>query len=230
MTFLSAAQRASIRLIGRRPTTFFSSTKPFEMEITDLANEVATDIMMAHDWRLLTTLNIITGNGVDIGFPLPGDYDRLPIKASLFRPEWSTWRYTPADDLDQWKDLLNGTAAIDPGFWIMLQGQIQFWPILPVGEIAQHYYISKNVVAEQNGTFKAQFTTDTDSLRIDEDLLTLGLIWRWREQKRLDFSGDKENFDLKLDEVTAREKGRRIFAVGGYRPLEPFGPFGMNFR
>lgn len=230
MTFLSAAQKAAIRLVGRKPTTFFSSTKTFELEIVDLANEVAADIMQAHDWRLLTELNVVTGNGADIGFSLPTDYDRMLLKGSVFRPDWSTWRYTPADDLDQWQDLLNGTAAVDPGFWIILQGELQFWPILPTGEIAQHYYISKNVVADENGAPKAEFTTDTDSLRLDESLLTLGLIWRWREQKRLDFSGDKENYDQEIEETSAREKGRRIFAVGGCRPMEPFGPFGMNFR
>ena len=230
MTFLSAAQKAAIRLIGRKPTTFFSSSNTFELEIVDLANEVAADIMQAHDWRLLTELNVMTGNGADIGFSLPTDYDRMLIKGSIFRPDWSTWRYTPADDLDQWQDLLNGTAAIDPGFWIILQGQLQFWPILPSGEVAQHYYISKNVVVDENGVPKADFTTDSDSLRLDESLLTLGLIWRWREQKRLDFSGDKENFDQKIEKTSAREKGRRIFAVGGWRPMEPFGPFGMNFR
>jgi hypothetical protein len=230
MSFLTAAQSAALRLIGRKPSAFFSSTNQFEQEICDLANEVAKDVVDAHEWRLLTILNTITGDGSTVGFDLPSDYDRMLKKGAITRPDWATWRYTPCEDTDQWQDLINGYAAIDPGFWIILGGQLQFWPALPSGETAQHYYISNKIVENEAGTAKATFTADDDTFRIDERLLTLGLVWRWREQKRLDFTGDKENFDLLLDEMSADDKGRQIMSIGGNRSPVPFGPFGFRIR
>jgi hypothetical protein len=49
MSFLTAAQSAAIRLIGKKPTTFFSSQNTFELEITDLANEIAADLVKYAD-------------------------------------------------------------------------------------------------------------------------------------------------------------------------------------
>jgi len=221
MTVLSACQKAAIRLIGKKPTTFFSSNNAFELEIQDLATEVATDIAKSYDWRSLTVLNQFQGDGVETSFPMPADYDRMTISGDVHAKNWNTWRYNRAYSLDQWLDFQSGLAQVSPGSWIILGGEMQFSPAITGGEQAQFYYISKNVVQAQDGTRKPEFTTDTDSFVLDERLLTLGLIWKWREQKRLDYSGDKENFDLALDEATGRERGARIIRVGS----TGFGPF-----
>ena len=214
MTFLSAAQSAAIRLIGKKPTTFFSSTNTFELEICDLANDAASDIMKANDWRLLTTLQVMTGDGVTQGFDLPADYDRMPVKAAVFRPDWNNWHYTPATDLDQWRDFINGAPTISPGYWILLSGQMQFQPPISSGDKAQYYYISNKIVLGDGGAPQAQFTKDSDSLRVDERLLTLALIWKWRAQKRLEYAEDMASYEQLLAQIIGREKGARIYAEG----------------
>ncbi|MCZ4089331.1 phage adaptor protein [Sinorhizobium psoraleae] len=181
MTLLSACQSASLRLIGRKPTTFFSSTQPFEQEIVDLANEAADDIAESHDWQALTKLHLITGDGTNIGHDLPTDYSRMLVKGDVHSPDWTTWRYTPARDLDQFLDFQNGLSIARPGSWILLGGQMQFWPILQNAENAQFYYISKKHRPDaDSGALKAAFTKDGDTFVLDERLLTLALIWRWR--------------------------------------------------
>jgi hypothetical protein len=214
MTFLSAAQKAAIRVVGKKPNAFFSATDTFSLEICDLANEVADDVMKAHDWRALTKLNVITGDGTTTSFPLPSDYDRMPIKAGVFRPDWSTWQYTPAQDLDQWQDILNGAPTISPGYWIILGGAMQFQPAISVGSSAQFYYITKEVVRANDDDLKTAFTKDDDSFVLDEGLLTLGLVWRWRAQKRLEYAEDLANYEKSLAEITGRDKGARILAEG----------------
>jgi hypothetical protein len=44
----------------------------------------------------------------------------------------------------------------------------------------------------------------------DERLLTLALIWRWREQKRLDATGDQANFEKAFAEAAGMDKGARV--------------------
>lgn len=221
MTVLGALQKAAIRLIGKKPDTFFSSGNTFELELQDLANEVAIDIAKSYDWRSLTVLNQFQGDGVQSSFPMPDDYDRMTISGDVHAKSWNTWRYNRAYSLDQWLDFQNGLAQVSPGSWIILDGTMQFSPPITSGEQAQFYYISKNVVRSANGALKQEFTLDDDVFRLDERLLTLGVIWKWREQKRLDYSGDKENFDLALDEATGRERGARILRIGS----TGFGPF-----
>ncbi|WP_434733761.1 hypothetical protein NL154_05685 [Rhizobium sp. YTUHZ044] len=215
MSFLTAAQSAAIRLIGRKPTTFFSSQNTFELEIADLANEVAADLVKYADWRTLIAQHSMVGDGVTTAFNLPSDYDRMPFAQHITRANWYTWGYVDAPDLNYWNDLVNGLATPNPGYWIILGGQVQFRPAVSAGETAQFYYVSKNIVLDADATTKkAQFTQDDDSLRVDERLLTLGLIWRWRAQKRLEYSEDLQNYEIAAAQASSNDRGARILTEG----------------
>lgn len=213
MSFLTAAQSAAIRLVGRRPQGFFSSTDTFELEICDLATEVAADLMKENDWRILTKLQEVTGNSVLTSFDLPTDFDRMPIKAAVFRPDWNAYSYQPVGDLDQWRNIVNGAPTGAPGSWIILGGQMQIYPAIASGSKAQFYYISKNVVLTGT-TPSAAFTTDDDKFVLDDRLLTLGLIWKWRAQKRIEYAEDMANYEKALAEIAGRDKGSRIHVEG----------------
>jgi hypothetical protein len=231
MTFLAAARKASIRLSkGQIPQTFFSSNNKFEQEICDLSNEVVEDLVKRHDWRRLTVLKEMVGDGSTIGFDLPSDFDHMPKGAKVMNKDWATWAYIPVDDLNTWMMYLDGYPLISPGAWIILNGQMQFQPPVETGQTAQYFYISKNIVQNSGGTFQSQFTADTDSLIYDESLLTLGLIWMWRQQKRMDYAQDFDNYENRLEEITAQEKGSTIKIVGGnrWRSNYPFKYFGWG--
>ncbi|MBR0913124.1 phage adaptor protein [Bradyrhizobium japonicum] len=219
MSVLSAAQSAGIRLIGEKPISLFAPTGAnvrFANELADLATETATDIAKQHDWRALTKLNTITGDGSSLAFDLPSDYDRMPLKAEVYSATWNQWRYNGAKDLDQWNDILNFFGTGIPGWWIILGGQFQITQgagvALPVGTNARFYYIS-NQIAEG----KKAFTADTDAFVLDERLLMLGLIWRWRAQKRQEYGEDMKNYELALEKEIARDKGSRLLVTGPQR-------------
>lgn len=214
MTVLNALQSAAIRLIGQRPAVFFSSQQVFEMEMVDLLNDVAADICKSHDWRALTRLQTYAGDGQTEAFDLPDDYDRMPVLQDIHSATWRQWRWVPAQSLDQWLDYKT-FATVTPGMWIMLDGQIHFYPEIPQGEIAQFYYISKNYARGTNGALKPAFDNDNDEFLLPERLLTLGIVWRWREQKRLDSTADQENFLKAFNEAAGREKGSRVVRIGG---------------
>lgn len=219
MTVLSAAQSAGIRLIGVKPTSLFSTDK-FAMELAELASSVAVDnIAKAYDWRGITKLATLTGDGSKIAFDLPADYDRMTKVGELHSSQWKTAKFTPARDLDHWLYLQDNLVTGTPGCWIILGGQLQIYPAMPVGETARFYYLSKHIVSVGAGVAgsKAAFTVDGDTIVLPERLLTLGLIWRWRSQKRMEFSEDLANFEIAKSEEIANDKGRRIITVGRQR-------------
>jgi hypothetical protein len=218
MTFLSAAQSAAVRLIGRKPSTFFSSQDTFSLEITDLANEVAADLVKYADWRTLITLQSMQGDGTTIGFNLPSDYDRMPFDQAVGRANWYTWGYVDAPSLNFWRDLVNGLSSPNPGYWLMLDGQMQFQPPIPSGTTAEYYYVSKNIVLDADAaTKKRAFEQDADTMRIDERLLTLGLIWRWRAQKRLEYAEDMQNYEILAAQLSGTDRGASVLSAGGRR-------------
>jgi len=219
LSFFTAARSASIRLGVNKPSTFFSGIGRFEQEIVDLADEVVTDIIKAHDWRSLIKQYQMVGDGTTGAFDLPDDYDRMPKNADVQRANWYTWGYVDTPDLNFWRDLKNGLASPNPGYWIILDGQIQFQPAVSADTTAEFYYVSKAAIIDgDTGEKKNEFTKDSDTFVLDERLLTLGLIWRWRAMKRLDYAEDLQNYEIRLSQLSGEDKGSRIIRMGRVAP------------
>jgi len=214
MTILTAAQRAIARLVGRRPPAVVSSTNEMEVEITALAQEAAVEIMKSHDWQNLTTLYTITGTG-DESYPLPDDYDRMVQAMGVSSPSWPEWWFTQAASLDEWQQIKTRGFNLEPGWWMILGNRFHTLPTLSSGKQAMFYYISKDVFLGENGTPKAAITQDGDSFRLDERLLTLSLIWRWKQEKGLDYAEDLRTYETALSQEQTREKGSRVIRLNG---------------
>lgn len=214
MSFLTAAQSASIRLIGRKPATFFSSTNQFEQEICDLANEVAQDCVASQDWQALTKVYDIVGDGVTTNFPFPADFDQQTLNSDIQNLQDWAWGYEHITDINDFIFRRARGFQPFPGAWIIYGDEFQFTPAPAVGNSASFPYISRFYAKDSGGTPKEAFTADTDTFILSERMLTLGLIWRWREMKKLDYTGDQEAFEKCIDDLSARDAGSQIIRSG----------------
>lgn len=213
MTILAAMQSAAVRLIKQKPQVFFGSSNGFEQEICDLVNEVATEICKYHDWQALIKINNIDSDGVVEVYDLPADYDRQLLYTNIQDLSSYLWSYTHIADINEFISQKNMSFAYTPGIWTMYGNQLHFLPAPQLGQSASFPYISLNYAVDQSGTGKSAFSEDTDEfiIRGGERLLTLGLIWRWRENKKLDYTGDQENFTQAITQLAARDKGSNVF-------------------
>lgn len=78
-------------------------------------------------------------------------------------------------------------------------------------------YISKEWARDSSGNPKGEFTADDDEFILDNRLLRLGLIWRWRQQKRLEYGEDMQTYEIALSQAQARDKGARV--IRSPRPM-----------
>lgn len=207
MAVRDALSAASIRLVGQRPSTFFGADGQTELELTDLVNEVAKDVAKYQDWQAITKIAEIVTNGGET-YPFPSDYDRMTQAALMHDVESWAWGYFHYSDINRFiYDKDRGFQSI-PGGWIIFGDEFHFSPI-PTGT-AKFPYITKNIVTSSGGVEKPEFTNDSDVFKLPERLLTLGLVWRWREQKKLDATGDMEAFTKALDEYAVKDGGSRV--------------------
>lgn len=210
MAILAAMQSAGVRLIGERPSTFFGGQGTFEMEIADLVNEVAADIAKYQDWQALVAIGTVTGDGTASAFALPDDYDRMLVNTDV--ADLSSWFWGFGAYIDINAFLYDEARGFQgwPGGWIIYGDEIRFSPAPAAGQTATFPYITRNWARAFSTAPKASFDNDGDSFVLPERLLTLGLVWRWRENKKLDASGDQEAFIKALDEYAAKDSGSRI--------------------
>lgn len=213
MTVLSACSKASVRLRGKKLVSLFSTTDQFAAELADLATETARGISDEHDWQALTKKTALTGTGSATSFTLPVDFDRMLKKGDVRSPNWQTARFTQARDLDQWSAFEASAIAGTPGQWIILGGEMKILPPMGLAEQAQFYYISRNIT--KGG--KPEFDADGDEFVLDERLITLGVIWRWRAQKRFEYAEDMQNFEIALGQAIAKDRSQRPIVIGPSR-------------
>lgn len=214
MAILQAMQSAALRLISRKPAGFFGASGTFEQELCDWVNEVAQDIAKYQDWQALQKTFTVTGNGSATEFDLPADYDRMNLDAAVQDLRNWVWGYFAFSDINSFLFEEARGFTPYPGGWIIYGNKLRFSPA-PPSSGATFPYIGNSLAQASDGTPKVQFTADTDTFALPERLLTLGLVWRWRENKKLDASGDQEAFIKALDEYAAKDRGSRIIRFGG---------------
>ncbi len=77
------------------------------------------------------------------------------------------------------------------------------------GKTIAFEYISKNWAETAGGTGKAAFTLDDDVSVLDEELITQGVIWRFRKAKGLDYKVDAQEHWKEVNKARARDGGSR---------------------
>lgn len=210
MSFLTAMQSASMRLVGQRPSVFFSSQNTFEQEIVDIANDVASDILQYNDWQSLTKIHTITGDGTTTDFNFPSDYGRQLLNTDMQDMNNWAWGYEHITDMNTFIYRRARGFQPYPGAWIIYGDQFHFYPAPAADQSATFPYISRFYAKSNAGVSKEAFAADDDTFALPDDLLTLGVIWKWRENKKFDYTGDQENFVQRIEQVAAKEKGSRI--------------------
>jgi hypothetical protein len=219
MSVLSVCREAAVKLNQTRPASIFSSTDSFALELSVAANEAARAVMKAKEWNKLKTLATMTGDASTTSFALPADYDRMLVKGKVHSANWQNASFVKADDEDDWLYSQDLELTGNPGKWIILGGRFQVFPAMSASETARFYYISKYVVALTGSTTgsKATFTTDTDEFILSEEVLKLGIIWRWRANKRQEYAEDMTNFEIAIAEEMGADKGSNILTIGRRR-------------
>lgn len=221
MAILASLQAAALRVSGERPASFYGSSGLLEMELCDLANEVAEDIAQYQDWQTLTKVHSLTGDGSTEEFDFPDDYDRQLLNADMQDLQSWAWGYEHITDINDFLYQRQRGMILTPGAWTIYGGKMHFTPP-PTGN-ASFPYISRNYALDSaTMELKAQFDADTDGFILVDlraakgrRLITLGLVWRWREQKKLDFTGDQEAFAKALDEYASKDAGSKVIRYGG---------------
>lgn len=218
MSILSTIQQVCSVIGLPVPTVVFSSTQREHIELRDIANEMAQRISLdGHDWTLFKSLATLTGDGVAGSFPFPSDYRRMLKKARLWPSSspYSTLTHYP--DTDTWLGMQVQDFRPTIGGWTIIGDRVYIDPPLPSASTVKFYYLSNLIIKALNGPTKAEFTLDTDTFRLNERVLKLGIIWQWRANKGLPYAEDLATYEDALAMLEGSDKGSNILTIGRQR-------------
>lgn len=113
------------------------------------------------------------------------------------------------------------------------QNELLFDPVPAAGEACAFEYVSKHWCESAAGTGQEEWADDTDVGRLDESLMTMGLIWRWNAAKGFAYGEAFNQYEMDVADAMARDGSKPTLDLGGgitdfqpgiFVPQTGFGP------
>lgn len=216
------------------PLTVISNVDPRALTFLALARKELRELGRAKWWATLARFATFNTVVSQTGYATAADFDKL-VPSSIYGT--STKYMRGAINSPQWADMQRyGSIYGIPGFR-MLGTQISIVPAPTVVETYAYEYKTKNrALAADAVTYKTTFTADDDTPLLDDGLIRLGITWRYRYSKGLEYAEDFRAYGEAVEQYYAQElaHGDLILAstlpdgvnpiTDGFVPQQGYGP------
>lgn len=217
MTMLSIVNSAQRRLGLNVSSTVAGNSDDTTVQLLALLNQAGEELAEVYTWQVLqkeaTFTTVATESQGAIETVAPGfsyilnqtiwNRDlRRPIFGALNPEEWQLLKASSVQGPFQQYRIRNDSLLLIPA--------------PPAGQACAFEYITKNWATDTTGaTGKSAFTVDTDVALLDEQLLTLSLVWRFKQSQALDFSTELQMFENRLTNSMGRDGGKPVLDMNG---------------
>lgn len=194
------------------PSAVIGSTDPTVRRLLAMSDREGRSLAEEADWTVLQRLHTFdTVDGTD-EYSLPDDYSRL-----LRDSEWDREEKRPLIgplSAQQWQSIKSGSLGSGVAFrrYRILRSASSTSRTFRVdptpsttGETLAFEYISDQWCSDSGGsTLQSEWNDDTDESLLDRDLMTLGLIVRFKRSIGLDYASEADEYAQML----SRKKGQ----------------------
>ena len=206
MSLLSIIQNAADRLGLTRPSTVISSQDDNAKVLLGLAQEEGKSLVDRHTWQVLQTEYTFSTADGTASYALPSGFDFL-IKDTVYN---RTSRRRMLGDLSpaQWQETQASLVTmVNPAFRIR-NNLFYISPTPTSVETIAYEYVTKNWCQSSDATGQSEWASDTDTALLDEELIKLGVIWRFRAKKGFDYAEDMNTYEYRVAKAITKDGAR----------------------
>ncbi len=212
MTLLTIVQDACDIIGLERPTAVVGGSDQNVARMFSLANREGNELARRFDWQKLTDEHRFTVSTSDENQgSLPVNFDRF-IDDTFWNLSQSRPVTGPVSQED-WQALTATTGAGASDMWSVSQDTIRIKPAPTVGDLYSVLFISKYWAIGDAGQAD-RFLTDEDTPRLSEEVVTLGVIWRFLQTTGMDYGEARQTYERALAREMARDGGRTRLHFG----------------
>lgn len=208
------------------PSSVVASNDQTILQMLRLANSTGQDLVRAYPWRrLVTEYTFATVNGTAT-YDLPADFDRMVPDTHYDRT--NDWQNRGPSSSQEWQWLNTGLSTVTQLRWRLYLNQIKFYSTPTTAYTMAYEYVSNYWVLATGAsvTSKTKFTEDTDTCVFPDDLMTLGLKYRWYRAKGLDYEEARAEYMAALSACKAQdvpEGAKNLASEARQAPIIPEG-------
>lgn len=209
MSCLTLVQSVCLRIGLDAPIQAIGSTDRQVLQIVELTNESGQELARRYPWQSLLAVGsfttVATETQGDIETIAPGlDYiiNDTIWNRTLRRPVYGP--KTPQNWEQQKAFAINGPWS----GYRLIGGVLAMYPVPTAGQDCYFEYISKNWISTSTSQTSATWTNDADTPLLDNNLLVLDTIWRWKAAKGLDYAEDFTKAERLYLDLSNRDGGK----------------------
>jgi|TARA_R110000824_G_scaffold18476_2_gene73135 hypothetical protein len=213
MTLLTIIQDATQDLGLAEPTSVVGNNDKKIVQLLQLANREGRNLASRYNWSSLIKQVTFTQVAAQLqgviqgGIISAGDFEsivndsmwnrttQLPVPGPLGSQDWQALQAFPLTGPYRQFRIQEGKLFFDPAG-------------ANASDTIAFEYNSKSFCASAAGAGKSKWSVDTDVGILDEDLMTLGIIWRWLQRKGLDYAEDFNAYETRVANAMARDGGK----------------------
>jgi hypothetical protein len=221
MSLLTISQKALRGLSGfQLPSSFYGSTNPTATLVVALADECGQDMEKRDRWQELITEYTFTTTSGTATYALPSDFRAFANMSQWDRTNLWRMRGPMPSFVYQW--LKSGISVWASNVrWFALRGNL--FTIYPTpttnGDTIAFDYYSKNWVTKQvDSSYTNAWSSDNDTSRLDEDVLTADLKWRFLQAKGMPFEPEYKRWESLVEAMQSDNGGRGVIDLGRPAP------------
>lgn len=205
-TLLQIIQSAAKRLALTSPNAAYSSSDQQIIQLVDLLNEEGKELAARYPWQCITDEITFTTVATEIQgamSTIAPDYNYIindtiwnrTLRRPVFGPRTNqSWQQQKAF-------AING-----PWSSFRIKGDdLIMYPTPSAGQDCYFEIISKNWITKSTTGTASEWTNDADTPLLDDELLLLGLIWRWKAMKGLDYGEDFNKYERRVLDAMTRD-------------------------
>lgn len=198
------------------PTSFSGNGNLTATQCIALLNREGKTLEKEERWSALISTHTFTTVADTASYALPTDFrafaemsqwDRTNTRQMIGPTPGFLWQYLKGGIISE--------STIDR--WFRIQGSdfyIHPTPSATGDTIAFDYYSKDWVNIQATGLTGTRIASDNDTGRLDEDLLTLGLKWRFLQAKGMPFEPEYKEYEALKTELVSDDGGSGLIRLG----------------
>ena len=213
------------------PGSFYGNSNPTAKQALKLVQQEGKSLEKEYRWAALITSTTITTVASTATYALatyaPG------YRAFAVNSQWDRTNFRrltgPASGAD-WQYRKSGliTSSVNNRAFRVQGSNIAIDPTPSSADtLAFDYYDKRWITKQADSSYVTEFTSDNDTCRLDEDLLTMGLKWRFLQAKGFPFEAEYKEYEQVKSSLQDDDGGKSTICLGipsvRYDPLPDSG-------
>jgi len=215
-SLLEIIQGVCRKLGLNQPASVIGSNDRNITQLQEIANEEGQELADAYEWQILTSevqfFGVATESQGNLNDIVDGDLGWI-VNDTIWNRSTNRPLFGPLS-AQQWQQI-KARAAAGPFSEYRIRGnELLCYPAPGAGDDCYFEWMSKDFCQNSTGTQSyREWNADADLSILDSRLMSLGIVWRWKQLKGLEYQKDEQKYRIAVEQAKGRDGTKSVLSL-----------------